>query len=155
MHAVLDGEQALGRLGQPTFPALLKEASVHQVLEGGVGLDDAVEGVVLDRGQLLVVTHQRQRPAESQRRKGLIDTGLVGLVEDDDVEVHVGDRRGRRGGAGGEVAVGGQQSRVVFVIATELVDGGMDALRPGHPDGAHSRSPGEPLQVVVDREVAV
>ena len=155
VHAVLDGEQALGLGGKPAIPALLEQAPVDEVLERGVGLDDAVESVVLDRRQLLVVTHQREAATETQRRKRLVGACLVRLVEDDDVEVHVGDARRRGGRAGREVAVGLEKTRVVLVIEPELVDRRMHALGAGDPDGAHSRGPGEALERVVDREVAV
>ena len=121
----------------------------------GIDLDDAVERVVLDRRQLLVVAHEREAAAETQGRQRLVGACLVRLVEDDDVEVHVGDAGRRRGRAGREVAVRLEQARVVLVVAAELVDRRMHALGAGDADGAHAGRPGEPLERVVDGEVAV
>ena len=155
MHPVLDGQQAAGLGGKATVPRHLEEGGVDQLLEEGVGLDDAVEGVVLDRRQLLVVADQRQGRTQAERRQRLVGPCLVGLVEDDHVEVHVGDPRGGRRRAGGEVAVGLHQPRVVLVVAAEALHRGMDALGPGHPHRPHPGGAGEPLQRVVDRQVGV
>ena len=91
VHAVLDGEKTARRGLQAPLPRLLEKASVDKGFERLVAFHDAVQRVVLDGRELLVVADQGQRRAQPQRRQGLVDTGLVGLVEDDDVEVHVGD----------------------------------------------------------------
>ena len=102
-----------------------------------------------------MIPHEREASAESQRGERLVGAGLVGLIEDDDVEVHVGDARCRRGRAGGEVAVGLEETRVVLVVAAELVDRRMHTLGASDTHGAHSRCAGEALQRVVNGEVAV
>ena len=134
---------------------MLEETAVDEVLESRVDLDNAVEGVVFHRGQLLVVTDQRQRAAEPQRGQCLVGARLVRLVEDHDVEVHVGDRRRCRGGARGEVAVGFEQARVVLVVAAKPLHGGMHALGARHAHGAHAGRARQALQCVVDGEVGM
>ena len=102
-----------------------------------------------------MVPDQREAAAETQRGQRLIGSCLVGLVEDDDVEVHVGDARRRRGRAGREVAVGLEQARVVLVVAAELVHRRVHPLGAGDADRAHAGGAREALQRVVDGEVAV
>ncbi len=102
-----------------------------------------------------MVTDEGEATTEAQRRQRLVGARLVRLVEDDDVEVHVGDAGCRGGRAGGEIAVGFEQARVVLVVAAETIDGGVHPLGAGHPDGPHARGAGEALERVVDREVAV
>ena len=121
----------------------------------GIDLDDAVERVVLHGRQLLVVPHEGEAAAETKGGQRLVGTGLVRLVEDDDVEVHVGDAGRGRGRAGGEVAVRLEEARVVLVVAAEAVDRRMHPLGARDAHRAHPGCPREPLEGVVDGEVAV
>ena len=102
-----------------------------------------------------MVADQRQRAAEPQRGQCLVGARLVRLVEDHDVEVHVGDRRRCRGGARGEVAVGFEQARVVLVVAAKPLHGGMHALGARNAHGAHAGRARQALQCVVDGEIGM
>src|SRR5207253_3374332 len=72
MHAVLDLQQATSGLRYAAVPALLEQAPVDQVLEPRIRFDDAVQGVVLNGRQLLVVTDERERGSQTECRRRFI-----------------------------------------------------------------------------------
>ena len=102
-----------------------------------------------------MVADQRKAPSETQRGKRLVGTRLVRLVEDHDVEVHVGDARRRCSRARREIAVRLEKAWVVLVVAAEFVDRRVHALGTRHTNGAHARRAGKTLERVVDGEIAV